>query len=54
MSNILFARLPKEKPNCSALFFLGCPDTYENMITRMEEIEKTLAAIKETAGKASG
>ncbi|CAH3046777.1 unnamed protein product [Porites evermanni] len=31
----------------------GCPDTYENMITRMEDIEKTLAATKETATKAS-
>jgi len=53
MSNIPFARL-KKKTQSSALFFLGCPDTYENMITRMEEIEKTLAAIKETATKASG
>ena len=32
----------------------GCPDTYENMITRMGEIEKTLAAIKDTVTTASG
>lgn len=31
----------------------GCPDTYENMIARMGEIEKTLTAIKETVTKAS-
>lgn len=31
----------------------GCPDTYENMITRMGEIEKTLAAIKDTVTTAS-
>ncbi|XP_078358259.1 uncharacterized protein LOC144643018 isoform X2 [Oculina patagonica] len=31
----------------------GCPDTYENMITRMGEIEKTLASIKDTVTSAS-
>jgi len=32
----------------------GCPDTYENMTTRMGEIEKTLASIKDTVTTASG
>jgi len=31
----------------------GCPDTYENMITRMGEIEKTLSLIKDTVTTAS-
>ncbi|XP_020616691.1 uncharacterized protein LOC110054711 isoform X2 [Orbicella faveolata] len=31
----------------------GCPDTYENMTTRMGEIEKTLASIKDTVTTAS-
>lgn len=31
----------------------GCPDTYENMMTRMTEIEKTLTAIKETVKTSS-
>lgn len=30
------------------------PDTYENMISRMGEIEKTLATVKETLSTASG
>lgn len=30
-----------------------CPDTYENMISRMGEIEKTLATVKETVSTAS-
>ncbi|KAJ7375194.1 hypothetical protein OS493_001937 [Desmophyllum pertusum] len=30
-----------------------CPDTYENMITRMGDIEKTLTAIKDTVTTAS-
>lgn len=36
------------------ILFSGCPDTYENMITRMGEIEKTLALIKDTVTTASG
>ena len=32
----------------------GCPDTYENMMTRMTEIEKALTAIKETVKTSSG
>lgn len=44
----------KQKQKMIFYFILGCPDTYENMITRMGEIEKTLTAIKETVTKASG
>lgn len=54
MQTSYFSKTKTKKKKMIFFVILGCPDTYENMITRMGEIEKTLTTIKETVTKTSG